>query len=63
MGRMAYMERSWADTTSVYACPEKLRLRQHLRLYKLKCEIADDVSFDEAISMVEALRSKAENNV
>ena len=60
MGRIAYMEESWTDATSVYARPEKMRLRQQLRSCKLKCEIADEVSVEDAVSMVQALRSKAE---
>ena len=60
MSRMAYTESTWEDASSVFVRPEKWRLRQQLRSCKLKCELADDVSVDEAASMVEALRSKAD---
>ena len=62
MGRVACMEESWTDASSVYARPEKMRLRQQLctTSCKLKCEIADEVSVEDAVSMVQALRSKAE---
>ena len=60
MNRITYQESTFADTTSVYARPDRLRLRQILRSRKLKCEFADELSVSDAMSMVQALQAKAE---
>ena len=55
MERIAFQESTWTDTQSVFARPDRIRLRQQLRSSKMKCEIADEVSVGEAVTMVSAL--------
>eukprot|EP00965_Chrysotila_dentata_P150569 4974398-Pleurochrysis_carterae.AAC.1 len=45
-------------STSSFARPEKLRLQQQMRSCKLKCELADNVSVDDAVTMLEALEKR-----
>eukprot|EP00965_Chrysotila_dentata_P055548 1842847-Pleurochrysis_carterae.AAC.1 len=47
------------DSTSAFARPEHLRLKHEMRMCKLKCELADEVSVDDAMTMMDALQSKA----
>eukprot|EP00965_Chrysotila_dentata_P019992 661748-Pleurochrysis_carterae.AAC.1 len=47
------------DTDNVFARPERLRLKLELRSCKLKCELTDDIAFDDAVSMVAALEERA----
>ena len=58
MERIAVSEEQWCDTESVFARPERLRLKLQMRSSKLKCELADDVSLETAATMLEALRSQ-----
>eukprot|EP00965_Chrysotila_dentata_P030756 1024443-Pleurochrysis_carterae.AAC.2 len=55
MKRIVATEEASHDVYSVFARPEKIRLKLELRSYKLKCELADSLSVDEAASMVAAL--------
>eukprot|EP00965_Chrysotila_dentata_P117820 3893495-Pleurochrysis_carterae.AAC.1 len=57
--RICFTEQLWHDTDSLFSRPEKLRLKQQLRLCKLECEFADEVPVSEAISMLCLLREKA----
>eukprot|EP00965_Chrysotila_dentata_P212051 6186801-Pleurochrysis_carterae.AAC.2 len=61
--RICYAEESWLDSDSVFARPEKLRLRQQLRSCKIKCDLADDLPAPSAVCMLQALQQKAENNM
>eukprot|EP00965_Chrysotila_dentata_P082960 2736844-Pleurochrysis_carterae.AAC.2 len=56
--RIVFTEATSHDTTSDFARPEQLRLRHEMRMCKLKCELADDVSLDDANTMVSALASE-----
>eukprot|EP00965_Chrysotila_dentata_P131236 4338500-Pleurochrysis_carterae.AAC.1 len=55
MKRIVAREEASHDTDNVFARPEKLRLKLELRSGKLKCELADSISVDDAVSMVSAL--------
>eukprot|EP00965_Chrysotila_dentata_P017171 570119-Pleurochrysis_carterae.AAC.1 len=46
------------DSVNMFARPEALRLAQHLRKWKLECELADSVSVTDALSMIDALQRK-----
>eukprot|EP00965_Chrysotila_dentata_P093481 3088131-Pleurochrysis_carterae.AAC.1 len=46
------------STVSSFARPENLRLQQQMRSCKLKCELADDVSVDDALTMLDALEKR-----
>ena len=63
LNRMVFQEDSWADTTSVFARPEKLRLRNQLKSCKLKCEVADEISMQDAMSFIEAVRVQMDASV
>eukprot|EP00965_Chrysotila_dentata_P167585 5534061-Pleurochrysis_carterae.AAC.1 len=52
------MEDNSHDSTSSFARPENLRLQQQMRSCKLKCELADDVSVDDALTMLDALEKR-----
>eukprot|EP00965_Chrysotila_dentata_P260393 6213889-Pleurochrysis_carterae.AAC.2 len=56
--RIVAREEASHDSDSVYVRPEALRLRQQLRNCKLKCELADLVDVDDALSMIDALQKK-----
>eukprot|EP00965_Chrysotila_dentata_P168297 5557703-Pleurochrysis_carterae.AAC.2 len=50
------------DTESIFARPERLRLKLKLRTCKLKCELADAVEVNDALTMVAALGKKCVSN-
>eukprot|EP00965_Chrysotila_dentata_P148413 4899910-Pleurochrysis_carterae.AAC.1 len=58
MKRIVAREEAAHDTESVFARPEALRLKQQLCKCKLKCEMADSVSVDDALTMMDALTRK-----
>ena len=60
MERICVAEVQWRDSSSVFARPEHLRLQMQMRLCKLKCELADDVSVGDAITMLQTLRQAAD---
>ena len=62
MERISVAEAQWRDTTSVFARPEHLRLKMQMRACKLKCELADDVSVGDAMTMLQTLRDAAEKD-
>eukprot|EP00965_Chrysotila_dentata_P146692 4844219-Pleurochrysis_carterae.AAC.1 len=53
--RILFLEEQSHDSHSAFARPENLRLKQQLRVCKLKCELADDVSVNDAVTMIAAL--------
>eukprot|EP00965_Chrysotila_dentata_P001773 58671-Pleurochrysis_carterae.AAC.8 len=55
---VAREETSHDENSSVSARPEALRLRQQLRKCKLKCELANSITVDDALSMIDALQKK-----
>eukprot|EP00965_Chrysotila_dentata_P067106 2221195-Pleurochrysis_carterae.AAC.2 len=59
--RMVAREQASHDKVGVFARPEALRLQQQLRRCKLKCELADSVSVDDALSMIDALQKKQQD--
>ena len=60
MERISVAEVMWRDTTSVFARPEHLRLQMQMRSCKLKCELADDVSVGDALTMLQTLQQAAQ---
>eukprot|EP00965_Chrysotila_dentata_P146592 4840449-Pleurochrysis_carterae.AAC.1 len=58
MKQIVAREEASHDTESVFARPERLRLKLELRTCKLKCELADEVAVDDALTMVTALEMK-----
>ena len=60
MERICVAEVQWRDSSSVFARPEHLRLQMQMRSCKLKCELADDVSVGDAITMLQTLRQAAD---
>ena len=60
--RISVAEVQWRDTSSVFARPEHLRLKMQMRSCKLKCELADDVSVGDAMTMLATLRRQADND-
>eukprot|EP00965_Chrysotila_dentata_P255729 6212319-Pleurochrysis_carterae.AAC.2 len=56
--RICFTEANSHDTSSAFARPEQLRLKHEMRMCKLKCELADNMSVDDAATMVSALASK-----
>eukprot|EP00965_Chrysotila_dentata_P062223 2061362-Pleurochrysis_carterae.AAC.1 len=58
MKRIVAREEASHDVRSAFARPEALRLQHQLRKCKLKCELADSVSVDDALSMIDALQRK-----
>eukprot|EP00965_Chrysotila_dentata_P115738 3825115-Pleurochrysis_carterae.AAC.1 len=59
MKRIVAREEALHDTDSAFARPERLRLKLELRSCKLKCELADGIAVDDAVSMVAALEERA----
>ena len=60
MERISVAEVMWRDTTSAFARPEHLRLQMQMRSCKLKCELADDVSVGDALTMLQTLQQAAQ---
>eukprot|EP00965_Chrysotila_dentata_P064136 2123700-Pleurochrysis_carterae.AAC.1 len=58
MKRIVAREGASHDVDSAFARPEALCLRQELRRCKLKCELVDAVSVDDALSMIDALQKQ-----
>eukprot|EP00965_Chrysotila_dentata_P257084 6212763-Pleurochrysis_carterae.AAC.3 len=55
MIRICNQEVNWHDTSSTFARPKQLRLKQQLRACKLKCEFADELPLSVAVCMLQAL--------
>ena len=62
MERISVAELQWRDTSSVFARPEHLRLKMQMRACKLKCELADDMSVGDAVTMLRTLQDEAEKD-
>eukprot|EP00965_Chrysotila_dentata_P149246 4928975-Pleurochrysis_carterae.AAC.1 len=58
MIRICNQEANWHVTSSVFARPKQLRLKQQLCACKLKCEFADELPVSEAVCMLQALRDQ-----
>ena len=62
MERISVSEVQWRDAESDFARPEYLRLQMQMRSCKLKCELADEVSVGDAMTMLDTLQQAAEKN-
>ena len=62
MERIVAAEAQWVDHTSVFARPAHLRLRLQMRSCKLKCELADEVSPAEAVTMLASIQQAADKH-